>query len=168
MRWIENCVRSADNGATRLITNKESTMKLSFCTDSRVIYPSSRCWIGCWSWGARRGNDHRRLVSGAPSGYRRSASQPRQTPAAAAGAGQPRHGDRRAQRLRQSASIPANWGNAISAKPTIRWSWPACWGEKIVMMSGLPRPARMTPSPIDHLYRQLAAYGEKLFGLSME
>ena len=28
------------------------------------------------------------------------------------------------------------------------------------MMSGLPRPARMTPSPIDHLYRQLAAYGE--------
>lgn len=40
--------------------------------------------------------------------------------------------------------------------------------KKIVMMSGLPRPARMTPSPIDHLYRQLAAYGEKLFGLSME
>lgn len=39
VRWIENCVRSADNVATGLTTNKEITMRLSFCTDSLGYLP---------------------------------------------------------------------------------------------------------------------------------
>ena len=55
VRWIENCVRSADNGATGLITNKESTMKLSFCTDSPGHLPFEQMLdrlleLGCAAW----------------------------------------------------------------------------------------------------------------------